>query len=91
MKLDLTSKPNVTVDYDNLPPLNRASPKIKQLVEKSVIESRRRVKRERNSNYITTDNEYYPSLYEVDSDIIPQTSFIKSSPISNFDEVTFSS
>ena len=76
MKLDLVVKPNVTVDYDNLPPLNRANARVRQLVERSVME-RRRVKR--GSNYISMENEYYPSLYEVDAEPTPQTSFIKSS------------
>lgn len=76
-KLDLVAKPNVTVDYDNLPPLGRTSAKVKQLIDRTVME-RRRAKR--SSNYITMEEEYYPSLYETDSEPLPQISFVKSTP-----------
>uniref|UniRef100_A0AC34QK03 TGF-beta family profile domain-containing protein n=1 Tax=Panagrolaimus sp. JU765 TaxID=591449 RepID=A0AC34QK03_9BILA len=85
-KLDLVAKPNVTVDYDNLPPLGRTSAKVKQLIDRTVME-RRRAKR--SSNYITMEEEYYPSLYETDSEPLPQISFVKSTPNDEYEMAVF--
>uniref|UniRef100_A0A915DPV3 TGF-beta family profile domain-containing protein n=1 Tax=Ditylenchus dipsaci TaxID=166011 RepID=A0A915DPV3_9BILA len=44
-KLELSAKPNVTVDYDNLPPIGRSNPKIKALIEQSLRENHKRVRK----------------------------------------------
>jgi hypothetical protein len=79
-KLELVSKPNVTVDYNNLPPVGRASPKVKQMIEKSIQEKKQRYRRGISSSPSFTEGEYYPSLYETDAEISTQISFIKSTP-----------
>ncbi|KAI6177417.1 DAF-7 protein [Aphelenchoides bicaudatus] len=71
-KLELTSKPNVTVDYDNLPPIGHRHPKVKALIEQTIREK----KRARRSLSYMNDGEYLPHLYETDSDKKPQFSFI---------------
>ena len=72
-KLELVTKPNVTVDYKNLPPMGRYSSRVKQMVEKSVQEKKHRYRRDASADY-------YPSLYETDAEVSTQISFIKSTP-----------
>lgn len=76
-KLELPAKPNVTVDYDNLPPIGRQDQKIRQLVEDSLKESKRRIKRSSFYEFEEENrNGYDPSLYEADVAATPQTTFL---------------
>lgn len=76
-KLELPAKPNVTVDYDNLPPIGRQDQKIRQLVEDSLKESKRRIKRSAFYEFEEDNrNGYDPSLYETDMAATPQTTFL---------------
>lgn len=71
-KLELSVKPNVTVDYDNLPPIGRSNPRVKALIEQTIREK----KRSRRALAYTNEGEYLPRLYETDYDVVPQFNFI---------------
>jgi hypothetical protein len=73
-KLDLIAKPNVTVDYDNLPPIGRANPKVKALIEQTIREK----KRSKRSLRYGISGDYYPHLYETDFEATPQISYVMS-------------
>lgn len=78
----MTSKPNVTIDYDNLPPLGLNNPRIKALVEQSKIDKKERFRRSTRSFFESQTDEkpYYPSLYEQDMELAYQISYILSEP-----------
>lgn len=73
----MPSKPNVTVDYDNLPPIGRSNPRIKALIEQSLRETqtKRRV-RKHTSFYPAPQADYFPALYETDVEASPQITYV---------------
>lgn len=75
-KLELPAKPNVTVDYDNLPPIGRSNPRIKALIEQSLRENRRRVRKSSHFESMMPQADYFPALYETDVDVSPQISYV---------------
>lgn len=76
----LTHKPNISVDYDNLPPLALNNPRIRALIEQSKRDNQRRFRRSTRSVFneaeSTNDQDYYPSLYEQDAEIAPEFTYI---------------
>lgn len=90
-KLELPSKPNVTIDYDNLPPIGQNNSKVQALIEQTLRERRRRVKKspfQSPSENIPGVN-YFPALYESNPEVVPQTSFVLAESFLSFNNQVF--
>jgi len=84
-KLQLQSKPNVTVNYDNLPLIGRNNPRIKALIDQTLRENgHRRVRksalRTHPENSGREPADIFPSLYESNPEIPPEAVYIEGKP-----------
>ncbi|CAD5216555.1 unnamed protein product [Bursaphelenchus okinawaensis] len=73
-KLELAAKPNVTIDYDNLPPIGRQNPRIRALIEQTIREKKRS---KRSLPSLDMDMSH---LYETDSQTVPTSTFFVAEP-----------
>ncbi|KAL3070895.1 hypothetical protein niasHS_017020 [Heterodera schachtii] len=84
-KLDLSAKPNVTVDLTKLPPITHPDPRVQELFDRTLHATHRRVRksaqlRKRMGFSVVAEEEeqpeYFPALYETEKEPTLQTNYI---------------
>uniref|UniRef100_A0A183C999 TGF_BETA_2 domain-containing protein n=1 Tax=Globodera pallida TaxID=36090 RepID=A0A183C999_GLOPA len=87
-KLDLSSKPNITVDLTKLPPIAHSNPRVQAMLDHARHATHRRSaqpwKRMDRLGGEEEEPNYFPALYETEQEPMLQSSYIIAQPLPNW-------